>query len=504
MRKDGQLSEPEAARRQILQAYPRESDGFGCQLDRLAALAARICGAPIALVSIIESDRQVIIGKFGTDLEELPREQSFCAHAMHRTGCMVVPDTAQDPRFTDNPLVTGAPGIRFYAGQPLISKEGLPLGSFCVIDRQPREQLNDQEREGLETLAASAMALLEQKRLEENSRAAERLSQSAILDLEQRFYTLTDAMPQLVWSTDSEGRADYFNRGWCEFTGHPPEAGHDGKWARFLHPDDIAMAKEEWSHAVRTCGPYEIEYRLLHQDNDYRWVLARGVPMRDANGAVTRWIGTCTDIHEQKAAAKRLEILSRELNHRIKNIFAVIGGLISLTIRKQPDFAEAATALQRRVLALGRAHDFVRTHGGPELASHPHTSLKGMLEALLAPYQDGEKARIEVVGDDVTIDDRSATPLALFFHELATNAAKYGALSVDEGHVTITLHRDEEIEVAWQECDGPPINPGAEQGFGTTLVEMSITRQLGGSLAYDWSGKGLRVEAHIPPKAMAR
>src|SRR5690606_33089016 len=125
----------------------------------------------------------------------------------------------------------------------------------------------------------------------------------------------------------------------------------------------------------------------------------------ERSGNVRRWIGTCTEIQEQKASAERLELLSRELNHRIKNIFAVIGGLIALTIRKTPQFTAIASELQNRVLALGRAHDFVRTHGGDELRLHPRSSLKAMLQALIVPYQDVEAQRIVVTGDDIAIDD---------------------------------------------------------------------------------------------------
>jgi PAS domain S-box-containing protein len=490
----------EARRQAILASYPLDREGIHEQLDGLARLAAKICDAPTGLVSLVEADRQRFVGRSGIDLAETPREWSFCAHAMHGDGPMVVGDAREDPRFRANPLVTGAASLRFYAGQPLISSEGAPLGSLCVIDTVARDALSEDQRLGLQTLAEAAMALLERWRLENSSRAQAALSKSAIHDLQQRFEVLADAMPQMVWSTLPSGDADYFNRGWLEYTGAPAEASYGDAWTAFLHPDDRAAAQQVWMDAVASGGDYEVEYRLRRADGEYRWMLARGLPMQDQEGKVSRWIGTCTDIQEQKASAEQHELLNRELSHRIKNIFAVISGLITLSLRGHPEFAELGGDLQARVLALGRAHDYVRPHSVHSRAYHSHTSLRGMLDSLLGAYQAFPGERIRISGEDVQIDDRSATPLALFFHELATNAAKYGALSSGDGQVEIDIDQSsaDAVTLTWAERGGPPVRPATERGFGAILIEMSVTRQLGGTLDYEWREEGLRVLARIP------
>jgi two-component sensor histidine kinase len=223
-------------------------------------------------------------------------------------------------------------------------------------------------------------------------------------------------------------------------------------------------------------------------------------------GEINRWLGTCTDIQEQKAAAEKQELLTRELSHRIKNIFAVISGLITLSLRRQPELAQLGGDLQQRVLALGRAHDFVRPPSEQSRSSHSHSSLHGMLDSLLGAYQAFPGERIRISGEDVQIDDRSATPLALFFHELATNAAKYGALSANEGRVEIEIDTadGEFVALGWTERGGPPVQLATERGFGAVLIDMSITRQLGGTLDYDWRAEGLCVRARIPAQMMAR
>jgi len=131
-----------------------------------------------------------------------------------------------------------------------------------------------------------------------------------------------------------------------------------------------------------------------------------------------------------------------------------------------------------------------------------------VLDAILKPYEDDAGMRI-IVDEDarIDIDDRAATPLALYFHELATNAAKYGALSTPDGTVTITLQADPETgnaKLTWQEDGGPRVTPDAEKGFGATLVDMSICRQLGGTLDYDWRPDGLCVHATIPLNLLIR
>jgi two-component sensor histidine kinase len=174
-----------------------------------------------------------------------------------------------------------------------------------------------------------------------------------------------------------------------------------------------------------------------------------------------------------------------------------------VTIRSRPDFKEPATELRDRILALGRAHDLVRSRAGGT-ALEPPARLSGLLRTVLAAYQDPEERRIVITGVDVEIDDRSATPLALFVHELATNAAKYGALSDGGGRVEISISKAEEVELGWSESGGPRVSETGERGFGSSLAEMSIVRQLGGTLAYDWREEGLRVTARIPAAVMTR
>ena len=496
----------EATRSAAMQAYDLESLRDSAALKQITDFAAALCGTPVALVSLVEETQQTFLSRTGLELSETPREMSFCQHAMLEDRIMVIPDATQDPRFIDNALVTGDLHLRFYAGAPLISDDGIPLGSLCVIDTVPRRGLTKLQMQGLATLADNVMARLRDSRDAAAWRATERATRRQLTDSEDRFRTLADTMPQMVWSTLPDGYHDYYNARWYEFTGTPPGSTDGEGWNDMFHPEDQDRAWTIWRHSLGTGEPYQIEYRLRHFDGTYRWVLGRALPIRDGGGRITRWFGTCTDIHEQKLALHEREVISQELSHRIKNIFSVISGLISFAARSQPGFAPIAADLRQRITALGRAHDFVRPHSPQSRPAVQQDSLHGLLGELFEPYQRGDHPPITVTGDEIAIDDRSATPLALLFHELATNATKYGALATDGGTITIAIERgDTDATLRWTERGGPTVTaPDVAHGFGSQLIELSAVRQLGGTVTRDWQAEGLVMTITVPLAAFRR
>ena len=316
---------------------------------------------------------------------------------------------------------------------------------------------------------------------------------------EEKFSTLTDAMPQMVWSTLPDGFHDYYNRQWYEYTGVPAGSTDGEGWAGMFHEDDQPKAWERWHHSLETGEPYEVEYRLRRHDGVYRWMLGRALPVRDDDGKIVRWIGTCTEIHESKQHAEQAELLNRELSHRIKNIFAVVLGLLSLTARSRPELREATGEIMGRVAALGRAHDFARPHSELSLPEVPEDGLCGLIGQLLEPYQSADGDRISVQCDHLQVDDKGATPIALVIHEMATNSAKYGALSNETGTVTIVGRVDGDmVELDWREAGGPPIHGAPERkGFGSELASLSIERQLGGTIEREWKPEGLCVRIRV-------
>ena len=199
------------------------------------------------------------------------------------------------------------------------------------------------------------------------------------------------------------------------------------------------------------------------------------------------------------------DLLSRELAHRIKNIFAVVVGLVSLESRRHPEHREFAEQLMDTLRALSRAHEFVQPQGGDTRGS-----LQGLLDVLFAPYSHGGHGSVHVSGAEAPIATRAATPIALVFHELATNSAKYGALSAEGGTVTLDVEdAGEDLRLLWRERGGPALGDdlvqekGEDSGFGSRLVEMSVTGQLGGSWVRRFEPEGLVVELTVSKQAIA-
>lgn len=308
--------------------------------------------------------------------------------------------------------------------------------------------------------------------------------------------SIGDVLPHLLWSTTPDGAHDYYNVQWYEYTGVPVGSTDGDGWNGMFHPEDQARAWDVWRHSLATGEPYRIEYRLRHRSGQYRWVLGRAHPVRGPDGAIRRWIGTCTDIDDARRIAEQNSLLSQELDHRIKNLFAIVGSLVRQALRPFPALAHVATDLHKRIIALGQAQQYVR----PGRDDAPPPSLHGMLGELLAPYSAADTRRIRLAGDDIAVFGDAATPIALAVHELATNAAKYGALAAAAGSIELDVTVDAElVTLAWREDgDGAtPAAPGA-LGFGTRLIDLAVTSQLGGVIERNWTPRGLHATLRFP------
>jgi PAS domain S-box-containing protein len=191
------------------------------EFDRLTQLAALICNTPVSLITILTDERQWFKSKVGLDIDGTPIEHSFCNHAIRQSDIFEVTDATKDERFIDNPLVTGAPDIRFYAGYPLIDKNGFPLGTLCVIDRQPR-QLNEQQRQALRLLALEAMDIIQLRVHKETY---------------EEFFEL---VPEMLCMLDADGNFMRVNPAWENVLHYRSEELIGKNILSFIHPEDIA------------------------------------------------------------------------------------------------------------------------------------------------------------------------------------------------------------------------------------------------------------------------
>ena len=282
---------PEAARLAALRAYGVLDTAPDEALDELTRLAAGLFQVPVALVSLVDEHRQWFKSRVGMEVTQTPREHAFCAHAIQGSEVMVVEDAHTDPRFQANPLVTDAPGIRFYAGAPLVTPSGQAVGTLCVIDSLPR-QFGSSEREALRVLSHQVMAQLELQR--QNRLLKER---------ETRLELVLKGANDGWWDWDLRtGERHNSDRGWTMLGyGDDELPGQQSDWESLIHPDDRAPVAASFQAAIRSSAThYQAEFRIRHKDGHYLPVLSRGHILRDARGRAVRLSGTNTDLSETR------------------------------------------------------------------------------------------------------------------------------------------------------------------------------------------------------------
>lgn len=317
---------------------------------------------------------------------------------------------------------------------------------------------------------------------------------------ETRLRTTLNAMPQVVWSARSDGYHDFYNDRWYDFTGAPYGSTYGEGWTGMFHPDDQSRASEQWNACLTTGDVYEIEYRLRHRSGEYRWTLGRALPVRGGDGAIERWYGTCTDIHDFKVADEKRELVSLELSHRIKNIFSVVTSLIALSAHGNSAVQGFAEVLRARIGALSKAHNYVRPQGRESSTMAVEQTIQGLLVRLLDAYHVEGIERIRLSGADAPIGVRAATALALVIHELATNAVKYGSLSVPDGYVSVDIMSEgrEKLTISWREANGPAVRGEPKEiSFGTIMSSRAATAQLNAAIRHDWRAEGLVFELTV-------
>jgi two-component sensor histidine kinase len=231
-------------------------------------------------------------------------------------------------------------------------------------------------------------------------------------------------------------------------------------------------------------------------------ILCNAGPIRDAAGNVTGGIVAWRDISDLVKLEEERELLVHELSHRVKNLFAVMGSMVRLTASGTDDVQQMAGALIGRIEALARAHDLIRPAGDVPSA-RGGTNLADLFERLLAPDLDRGGPQCQIGGPHQAIGPAAATKLAMVIHELATNAAKYGALSASSGMVRVTWQeQDGSLLLRWHETGGPPVaDEPEESGFGGKLIEATV-RQLEGEIGYTWGAAGLRVTLSLPIQSL--
>ena len=282
--------------------------GAESAFDGLVQAASAICGTPIALISLIDHDRQWFKANVGLEgVKETPRCISFCTHAIKQSELFVVEDAQIDPEFSGNPLVTGDPHIRFYAGAPLRLSSGATVGTLCVIGLQPM-RLDEDQRKVLCNLSKTAVHLLEGRR-------AERMEAKYRQEAEQ----ISADMPIGLFATDAAGGCYYTNERWQDLYGLSLEESLGNGWTETLHPEDRSAVFAEWIQAAEEQRPFQKTFRLLRRDGSVIHVQSQAKAQRDDSGTITGFLGFVQDVTTE--VALNAEILFQANHDHLTGLF---------------------------------------------------------------------------------------------------------------------------------------------------------------------------------------
>jgi len=310
-----------------------------------------------------------------------------------------------------------------------------------------------------------------------------------------------------TWEWDPDTGAMVWSPEQHALFGTSPATGAPPSFEGFLdlvHPDDRPRLRTAAAQALET-GEYEAEFRILRPGRggeELRWLIGRGRRMPGPAGRLGPFLGVNVDITARKEAEERQALLMREVDHRAKNALAVVQAILRLTRADSPD--SFARAVEGRVAALARAHTLLTE------SRWVGADLSAMLRGELVPFMGGGGSnRVVFDGPPVTVAPVTAQPLSMALHELATNAAKYGSLSVPDGRLTVSWQADAaagRLRLHWVETGGPPVTaPPDRSGFGSRVIQTTIQEQLGGEVGFNWEAAGLICAIDLPlSRATAR
>jgi two-component sensor histidine kinase/PAS domain-containing protein len=496
------------------------------EFDQFATFAADLLDTPVALVSLLDEGRQWFKSRVGLSLVETPRSWSFCEFALRERsgGVFVVPDATADPRFSSNPLVVGGPRFRFYAGAPLLTPEGLALGTLCVLSPEPRPAgLPKAERRQLASLATMAMRGLElrRERLQTARLAREAEARRA---RELRLRLALDIAGACAWELDPISGLSTWDPAARALLDVPEMVMFEDALRTFVHPDDIGRVSGAVAAALDPAGDgrYSVEHRAARPGPDGypRWFQSLGQASfgsRIGTPLATRLVCATIEVTERRAAEERRTLLVAELNHRVKNTLAVVLAIAEQTRRATDGGSDTSLAatdeghrhfhseFKARLLGLARTHDLLTREAwrGAALAELVHTAL--------APFSiaaESASPAAVIAGPSVQLAPEPAVTLSIALHELAANAVRHGALSSPLGRVSVTwepIHGGEHLQLTWVEEGGPRLaGSPPRQGFGTNLLKRGLGRQLGGEVSLVFAAEGFRCQMRLPLGARVR
>jgi two-component sensor histidine kinase/PAS domain-containing protein len=304
------------------------------------------------------------------------------------------------------------------------------------------------------------------------------------------------------WELDVE-TADYTasDHGKANYGRGPDETFVFSDLLSSIHPSDRARVRDAMDSAILTGSDYDIEYRVIVPSGDVRWLQVRGQSAIMGKGGARRMAGVSMDVTERKEAEERQRLLLNELNHRVKNTLATVQSIASQTLRTATSEAAFRDAFEARLVALSKTHNLLTDQ------NWRGASLHDLVISELRPHAGGREgggSRILLESErDVRLNPKAAVALGMAMHELATNAVKYGALSVPAGRVTVRSRIEgRSLLIDWVESGGPPVAVPQRRGFGSRLLEQGLAGELAGDVRLGYLPDGLVCHMELPLHAL--
>lgn len=313
----------------------------------------------------------------------------------------------------------------------------------------------------------------------------------------ESFATVAEHAPAMLWRGDAAGRCVYLNRAQREFWGVEADKISEFIWANTLLPEDAEKVFGPFSAGMANRAAFQCEGRYRRADGALRILRTQAEPFFDAAGGFQGMVGVNTDVTEERrafddllAAEERRRLLMKEMSHRIKNNLSTVLSIAAQTGRSANSYEEFHASFQARLQALAKSHDLLMRDATDK------ADLREILEAELEPYRSGEGAGrgLTLEGGPAPLSGRAAIGMAMVVHELATNAAKYGAYSRG-GTIDVRWDAaDGAVHFIWRERGGPRVTPPQRSGFGSRLIEGIVRGELGGSVATRFDPEGFEAE----------
>lgn len=501
---------------QIAKTTAANIDSLEQVVQAVTDAAVELCGAKFgAFFYNVEDDRGesytlfTLSGAPRSAFEDfgLPRNTPVFDLTFRGLGTVRSDDIRRDPRYGHNPPHRGMPErhlpVVSYLAVPVVSSSGVVHGGLFFGHDEPGVFTSDSAAI-IEAVAAHAAIALDNERLLRTLRIEGERRRVAGLAA-NRLAAIVESSEDAILAKDLNGIITSWNQSATELFGYTAEEAI-GKPVIMLIPPE--RQDEEPSILARIRAGERIEhYETIRQRKDGSLVdISLSVsPLKDSDGKVVGASKIARDITERRRAQEQERLLIREMNHRIKNLFALASSIISLSVRDAATPQALKAKATERLAALARVHSLTLSrHGQMEAAASVPTTLHALITAILAPYEGDTESerRVSLGGDDLLLAAPAVTSFALLVHELATNAAKYGALSGDRGRIDIESRQcGDRLTVTWAERDGPPVTPPAStEGFGSYLAHATV-KTLDGTIRYDWQPTGVTVRLVV---ALAR